>query len=32
MAVANEMASRSLSYNGALQALATLLNRIALAQ
>src|SRR3954471_24754639 len=32
MAVADEMASRSLSYNGALQDLATLLHRIALAQ
>ncbi|UGQ47808.1 DNA polymerase III subunit gamma/tau [Massilia endophytica] len=32
MAVADEMASRSLSYNGALQDLGTLLHRIALAQ
>jgi DNA polymerase-3 subunit gamma/tau len=32
MAVADEMAARSLSYNGALQDLATLLHRIALAQ
>jgi DNA polymerase III subunit gamma/tau len=32
MAVADDMASRSLSYNGALQDLATLLHRIALAQ
>ncbi|WP_460825240.1 DNA polymerase III subunit gamma/tau, partial [Massilia solisilvae] len=32
MAVADEMASRSLSYNGALQDLATLLHRVALAQ
>jgi DNA polymerase-3 subunit gamma/tau len=32
MAVADEMASRSLSYNGALQDLGTLLHRVALAQ
>ncbi|HEY5800592.1 MAG TPA: DNA polymerase III subunit gamma/tau [Burkholderiaceae bacterium] len=32
LAVADEMASRSLSYNGALQDLATLLHRVALAQ
>jgi len=32
LAVADDMASRSLSYNGALQDLATLLHRIALAQ